>query len=92
MTDAAAREVEDHLAAAARLRGRRLGRVFVEDLPTDPSAFEELLTSLQELPTPGVIVPTKVHLGRWDIAESKYAVLQRTVRTEVIVADAPASP
>ncbi|HET6295579.1 MAG TPA: hypothetical protein VFG33_19480, partial [Kribbella sp.] len=70
----------------ARLHGRTLGTVHAEDLPTDPQAFDALLASLNELPAPAVIVPTKAHLGHWDQVGSKYDLLRRA-RAEVIVAD-----
>lgn len=87
MSDREAGELQIRLAAVARHHGRTLGTVHVEELPTDPQAFEGLLASLQKLSAPAVIVPSKAHLGRWDHAGSKYDVLQRTTKAEVIVAD-----
>lgn len=87
MTDGETCDLQLRLAAIARLHGRKLGAVHVEELPTEPQAFERLLASVQELPVPAVIVPSKAHLGRWDLAGSKYAVLQQAVQTEVIVAN-----
>jgi hypothetical protein len=87
MSDREVGELQVRLATVAGHHGRTLGTVHVEELPTDPQAFEALLASLQRLPAPAVIVPSKAHLGRWDHPGSKYDVLQRTTKAEVIVAD-----
>jgi hypothetical protein len=79
-------ELQQHLADVARQRGRTLGTVYVEELPTDPAAFTALLASLKDLDTPALIIPSKAHLGRWDLAGSKYNLLQQVAKTEVIIA------
>ncbi|MGY4769764.1 hypothetical protein ACXC9Q_22830 (plasmid) [Kribbella sp. CWNU-51] len=87
MDDRELGELQQRLAEVARRHGRTLGTVYVEELPTDPQAFEVLLAALNELDMPAVIVPSKAHLGRWDLAGSKYNRLQQIVKTEVIIAD-----
>ncbi|GAB2679312.1 hypothetical protein [Kribbella swartbergensis] len=81
-------EVQQRLAEVAKQHGRTLGTVYVEELPTDPQAFEALLASLKDLDAPAVIIPSKAHFGRWDLAGSKYDLLQQQVaNTQVIIAD-----
>ncbi|MFG1626220.1 hypothetical protein [Kribbella sp. NPDC049227] len=79
--------LQQRLAEVASQHGRTLGTVYVEDLLTDPEAFNVLLSCVKDLDAPAVIVPSKAHLGRWDLADSKYSQLQQVVTTEVIVAD-----
>lgn len=80
-------ELQQHLAEVARQHGRTLGTVYVEEFPTEPEAFNALLASMKELDAPAVIVPSKAHLGRWDLAGSKYDQLQQVAETKVIIAD-----
>ena len=87
MSDRELGEVQQQLADVARRHGRTLGTVYVEDLPTDPSAFQQLLASIKDLDSPAVIVPSRAHLGRWDLEGSKYHLLQQVTETEVIIAD-----
>jgi hypothetical protein len=79
--------LQQHLADVARQHGRTLGTVYVEELPTDPSAFNAMLASLKDFEVPAVIIPSKAHLGRWDLAGSKYDQLQQVAETKVIIAD-----
>jgi hypothetical protein len=87
MTDGELGDLQQLLAKVARQHGRTLGTVYVEDLPTDPRAFQRLLASINDLDAPAVIVPSKAHLGRWDLEGSKYHLLQQVTETEVIIAD-----
>ncbi|TCC52145.1 hypothetical protein E0H73_40120 [Kribbella pittospori] len=87
MNDVELGQVQHHLAEVARRHGRTLGTVHVEELPTDPEAFNVLLASLAHLDVPAVIIPTKAHLGRWDLRGSKYDLLQQVAKAEVIVAE-----
>jgi hypothetical protein len=87
MTDHEFGALQHHLAEVARQHGRTLGTVYVEELPTDPKAFNALLASLKKLDVPAVIIPSKAHLGRWDLAGSKYDQLQQVAETKVIIAD-----
>jgi hypothetical protein len=87
MTESEFGETQHRLALVARQHGRTLGTVHVEDLPTEPQAFEALLDSLTELAVPAVIIPSRAHLGRWDQAGSKYELLRRATAAEIIVAD-----
>ncbi|MEV0283515.1 hypothetical protein AB0H36_05275 [Kribbella sp. NPDC050820] len=80
-------ELQRRLAEVAKRHGRTLGTVYVEELPSDPKAFEELLVSLKRLDAPAVVIPSKAHLGRWDLPGSKYEQLQQSTETKVIVAD-----
>lgn len=75
------------LAVAAREAGYTLGTIHVEELPTDPRAFEGLLTTVTQLDVRAVIVPSKAHLGRWDHTASKYEQLRRATSAEIIVLD-----
>jgi hypothetical protein len=86
MTERELGEVQQRLVEVARQHGRTLGTVYVEELPTDPRAFNALLASLKELDTPAVIIPSKAHLGRWDLKGSKYHQLQQVAETKVIIA------
>jgi hypothetical protein len=80
-------EVQQSLADAARQRGYTLGTIHVEELPTEPQAFDALLASASELEVRAVIVPSRAHLGSWDSANSKYEQLRRRTTAEVVVVD-----
>lgn len=75
------------LATAAQHAGYMLGVTHVEELPTDPRAFEALLQSVAEPDVRAVIIPSKAHLGRWDQPGSKYEQLRRSTSAEIIVLD-----
>jgi hypothetical protein len=77
--------LQQRLAETARQAGYVLGTVHVEDLPTDPEAFEALLASARDFNVRAVIIPTKAHLGRWDQVGSKYEQLRRATSAEIIV-------
>jgi hypothetical protein len=79
-------ELHQRLAEVARHHGRTLGTVHVEELPTDPEAFEALLAATRQMAAPAVVIPSKAHLGRWDLAGSKYDLLQQAAETQVIIA------
>ncbi|WP_132157764.1 hypothetical protein [Kribbella antiqua] len=79
--------LQRRLADVASQHGRTLGTVHIEKQRTEPRAFAALLTELKDLPSPAVIVPSKTHLGRWDLPDSKYAELRQATGAEVIVAD-----
>lgn len=80
-------QLQLNLALAARASGHTLGRIHVEELPTDPQAFEALLASVTDLGVRAVVVPTWAHLGRWDRAGSKYEQLRRLTSAEIVVAN-----
>ncbi|WP_328522908.1 hypothetical protein [Kribbella sp. NBC_00359] len=79
--------LQQRLATAAQHAGYTLGAIHVEELPTDPRAFEALLDSVADLDIRAVIIPTKVHLGRWERRGSKYEQLRRSTSAEIIVLD-----
>ncbi|MFI7067068.1 hypothetical protein ACIBL3_39140 [Kribbella sp. NPDC050124] len=79
--------LHQRLATAAAHAGYSLGTVHVEELPTDPQAFEALLTSVVDLGARAVIVPSRAHLGCWERKESKYEQLRRSTSAEIIVLD-----
>jgi hypothetical protein len=86
MTEHEYGEAQERLATAARRAGHTLGTIHVEELPTDPEAFEALLAAVADLNIRAVIIPSKAHLGRWDKADSKYDRLRRATTAEIIVA------
>ena len=88
MTELEYGEVQERLAIAARRAGHTLTTIHVEELPTDPQAFEALLAAVTELDVRAVIVPSKAHLGRWGNSDSKYERLRRVTSAEIIVATA----
>ena len=79
-------DIQHRLADAAREAGHTLGTIHVEELPTDPQAFDALLAAVKELNVRAVVIPTKAHLGRWDLDGSKYEHLRRATAAEIIVA------
>lgn len=79
-------DTQHRLAVAAREAGHTLGTIHVEELSTDPQAFEALLAAVNELDVRAVIIPTRFHLGRWDLRESKYEQLRRATTAEIIIA------
>lgn len=92
MTDDELGSVQMALAATARRRGYTLGTVHLEELPTDPQAFDALLASLDELEVRAVLIPSKAHLGPWDSADSKYERLRQRTTAEVVVLDPSPRP
>ena len=76
----------DVIAVAAREAGHTLGTIHVEELATDPQAFDALLADVKELNVRAVVIPTKVHLGRWDLTGSESEQLRRATSAEIIVA------
>jgi hypothetical protein len=79
-------DIQHRLAAAAREAGHTLGTIHVEELSTDPQAFEALLAAVNDLDVRAVIIPTRFHLGRWDLKDSKYEQLRRATAVEIIIA------
>jgi hypothetical protein len=77
-----------HLAGYARDRGYTLGTIYIEKVETDPKAFKELLDGVNRLQAPVVIVPTSIHLGKVDSADSKWTQLRQATRAHVLVAGA----
>ncbi|MEV0792591.1 hypothetical protein [Kribbella sp. NPDC050459] len=75
------------LTTAAEQAGYALGAIHVEELPTDPRAFEALLKSVAAPDIGAVIIPSKAHLGRWEQMGSKYEQLRRSTTAEIIVLD-----
>jgi hypothetical protein len=90
MTELEYGEAQERLAAAARLAGHTLGTIHVEEMPTDPQAFEALLAAVTDLNVRAVIIPSQAHLGCWENSGSKYERLRRVTSAEIIVA--PAGP
>jgi hypothetical protein len=86
MTDREYGEVQERLAVAARRAGHTLGTIHVEEMPTDPKAFEALLAAVAELDVRAVLIPSKAHLGCWENSDSKYERLRRVTTAEIIVA------
>jgi hypothetical protein len=89
MPDHEVGQMQQHLAATARAHGYTLGTVHVEELPTDPLAFETLLAAVKDLRAPAVIVPTGAHLGRADDPGSRWRLLQYETDVRILVAGEP---
>ncbi|TCM49425.1 hypothetical protein EV648_103700 [Kribbella sp. VKM Ac-2568] len=89
MPDHEVGQMQQHLAAIARENGYTLGTVHVEELPTDPLAFETLLAAIRDLRAPAVIVPTSAHLGRADDPGSRWRLLQHETEVRILVAGEP---
>lgn len=79
---------KEQLAALAERSGFELCQVFVEQLHTDPAAFEELLQVVKLRNVAAVLVPNRAHLSSVGGDETKIQRLQRETRSEVLVADA----
>ena len=80
-------EMQHRLAAAARKRGYVLGTVHVEELPTEPRAFDALLSYLKEVAVPAIVVPTFAHIGTINNPGSKYSKLRSETTAEIVIAE-----
>jgi hypothetical protein len=78
---------QQRMAETATTRGLVLGTVHVEELPTQPRAFEALLASIRALDVAAVIVPTPIHLGARDEPGSPWNRLSLDTGVEVVFTD-----
>ena len=74
---------QQRMATTASARGLVLGTVHVEELPTQPQAFAELLASVRALDVTAVIVPTLIHIGDRDEPGTLWTHLWLAARVEV---------
>ncbi|MFF1822513.1 hypothetical protein ACFVWG_34745 [Kribbella sp. NPDC058245] len=65
------------LAVFARRRGFVLRKVFVEQLATDPAAFDALVHMVKQREIPVIVVPTDAHLSAVGGGETKARRLER---------------
>ena len=76
--------LQQRMATTASARRLVLGTVHVEELPTQPQAFAELLTSVRALDVAAVIVPTLIHIGDRDAPGTLWNQLWLAARVEVV--------
>lgn len=84
-------KAKDQLAAVAEQHGFELRQVFVEELHSDPAAFEALIRLVKRRRIPVVVVPNQAHLSSVGGNETKEQKLRRETGSEVLLADAPGS-
>lgn len=75
------------LSAFAEQSGLELRHIFVEELHSDPTAFEELLQVVKRRNIRTVLVPNRAHLSSVGGSESKDQRLRRETGSEVLVAN-----
>lgn len=80
-------EAEDRLAALADEKGAHLCKVFVEQMHSDPAAFDALIRWVRRRQIPVVLVATPAHLGAVGGNETKLERLQRETGAYVVAAD-----
>jgi hypothetical protein len=79
-------QAEKQLAAFAGQQGFLLSKVFVEQLHTDPAAFEALIRSVRRRKIAVVIVPTTAHLSAVGCGETKLQRLHRETGAQALAA------
>jgi O-acetylhomoserine/O-acetylserine sulfhydrylase-like pyridoxal-dependent enzyme len=79
--------VKKQMQAFAEHKGFILGMVFVEQLHTDPAAFDALVTAANLREITVVIVPTRAHLSAVGRSETKMQRLERESGARALVAD-----
>jgi hypothetical protein len=80
-------QAEDELAAFAEQEGALLGKVFVENLRTDPAAFDALIRSVKRRGISVVLVPTETHLSAVGGDQTKLERLHRETSARALAAD-----
>ncbi|TDD57106.1 hypothetical protein E1263_24625 [Kribbella antibiotica] len=86
MTCAELERAAGRLAVFARQRGFVLTEVFVEQLATDPAAFDALVTVVKRGGIPVVEVPTQAHLSAVGGGETKARRLKRETGAQALTA------
>jgi hypothetical protein len=86
MTSYQLAQAEEQLAAMAERQGFVLRKVFVEQLQTDPAAFDALIRMVKRRKIPTVIVPTQVHLSAVGSGETKTERLHRETGAHALAA------
>ena len=79
-------QAEEQLKALAGRRGFFLCKVFVEQLHTDPAAFDALIRLVKRRRVPAVIVPNQAHLSAVGSGETKSHRLHRETRAHALTA------
>lgn len=80
-------KTREQIAAFADQYGLELRAVFVEELPSDPAAFEKLVQVVTQQNIRTVLVPNRAHLSPVGSGETKDQRLYRETGSEVLVAD-----
>ncbi|GAA3136919.1 signal recognition particle GTPase [Kribbella aluminosa] len=80
---------QEQLAAYAGQEGFLLRKVFVEQLDSDPAAFDALIKSVKRRKITVVIVPTTAHLSAVGDGETKLQRLQRETGARALAATGP---
>ena len=80
---------QEQLTAYAGQQGFLLRKVFVEQLDTDPAAFDALIKSVKRRKITLVIVPTTAHLSAVGDGETKLQRLQRETGARALAATGP---
>jgi hypothetical protein len=80
-------QAEEQLAAFAGQHGFVLRKVFVEQLHTDPAAFNALVKMVQRRKIPTVIVPTQAHLSAVGSYQTKAQRLHRETSSYALAAN-----
>lgn len=78
---------QQRMAELASSRGYVLGTVHVDELHTQPQAFEDLLASIQTLDVAVVIVPSPTHIGDQSVPGSLWNRLWLDTGAEVVFTD-----
>jgi hypothetical protein len=78
-------QLRQRLSKCAEANGYRLLEVHIEERQTDPTAFFALIASIAATGAEAVVVPTRAHLGREQIQDSKITHLRRTTNAEVLI-------
>jgi hypothetical protein len=79
-------EAKEQLAAFAGQHGFHLRRVFVEQLHSDPAAFEALIKLVKRRRIPAVLVPNPAHLSAVGGGDTKAQQLRRQTGAHILVA------
>jgi hypothetical protein len=79
-------QAEEQLAALAGQQGLVLRKVFVEQLATDPKAFDALVKMVKRRAIPVVIVLRQAHLSAVGRAETKAQRLHRQTSAHALAA------
>jgi hypothetical protein len=91
MTSHQLAEAEERLAELAQREGLRLGKIFVEQLSTDPAAFNALIRLVQRRRISVVIVGSSAHLSSVGQGQTKLERIHHETDARVLVIDrAPA--
>jgi hypothetical protein len=80
-------KAREQLLAFAEQHGLELRDVFVEELRSDPAAFEKLVQVVTQQNIRRVLVPNRAHLSSVGSGETKDLRLRRETGAEVLVAD-----